>query len=59
MTEEECETVREFGAILRDESRLTDACRNEEKLNGSYGPVILKSLHDSLSRGTMCAINGD
>ena len=43
--------------IPRDASRLTDACQNEEKLNGAYGPVMRKSLHDRLSRGTMYTIN--
>ena len=33
--------------------------QKEEKLNGAFGPVIKNSLHDSLSRGTMCVVNTD
>ena len=59
LKEEELKTVGGFEVILRDVSRLTTAFQNEEKLNGAHGPVMCKSLHDSLSRGTMCLINAD
>ena len=49
----------EFEAILRYTSRLTNICRNEEKLNGVYGLVMRKSLHGSLSMGTTHVINAD
>ena len=59
LTEEEWKTVRKFEAILRETFRLTAACQSEEKLNGAYGPVMRKYLHDNLSRGNMCVINTD
>ena len=59
LTEDEWKTVGEFEAIIRDTSRLTSVFQNEEKLNGARGPVMRKSLHDSLSRGTMRVFNAD
>ena len=40
LTEDDWRTVSEFEAILRDTSRLTLVCQNEEKLNAAHGPVI-------------------
>ena len=48
LTEEDLRTVREFEGILRETSRLTKISQNEEKLNGACGPVMSKTLHDSL-----------
>ena len=59
LTETEWRTVGEFEVILRDTSRLTTVCQNEDQLNGSCGPVMRKCLHDSLSSTTMKAINYD
>ena len=53
------EDCRGLEAILRDASRLTTACKKEEKLNGAYGPIMRNFLHDRLSRGTMCVISTD
>ena len=47
----------EFEPILRDPFMLTTFCQKEEKLNGTYGIVARRSLHDSLSSGTMHVIN--
>ena len=58
-TEGEWKNVAELEEILRDKSLVTTVCQNEEKLNGAYGTVMRKSLHDSLSRGTMHVINAD
>ena len=49
--------IREFESILCETSRLTKISQNEEKVNGACGPVMRKSLHDSLSRATMLLIN--
>ena len=56
---EDWRTAREFEGTLRETSRLTKICQNEEKLNGSCGPVMRKSLHDSLSRATMLLTNAE
>ena len=53
LTEDDWRTVREFESILRETSRLTKICQNEEKLNRACGPVMRKYLRDSLSRATM------
>ena len=49
----------ECEVILRGASRLTNVCQNEEKSNGAYGPVMRKSLHGSLSRGSIHVINAN
>ena len=59
LVEDDWKTFGEFKAILRDASRLASLCHNEEKLNGAYGPVIRKSLHDVLSREIMRLINAE
>ena len=52
-TDDDWRTVSEFEAILRYTSQLILVCQNEEKLNVSHGPVMQKSLHDSLLKETM------
>ena len=59
LTEDGWKTVGEFEAILRDKSRVTLVCQNEEKLNGACEPVMQNYLHDSLSRATMLLINAE
>ena len=56
-TEDEWRTVTEFEGMLRETSRLTEICQNENKLNGACGPVMRKSLHDRSHRDTMLLIN--
>ena len=58
-SEEERKTTREFEGALRETSRLTTTCQNEEKLNSECGPVMRKALHDSLSRDAMSLIDFD
>ena len=59
LAEDDWKTIIEFKAILRDKSRLTLVCQNKEKINGAYGPVMWKSLNDSLSRVAMRFINAE
>ena len=59
LTEAEWRTVGGFEAILRDISRLTTVCKNEDELNGSCGLVMSKFMHGSLSSATMKVINYD
>ena len=59
LTEEDWRTIRHFESVLRETSRLNKICQNEKKLNEAYGPVMRKSLHDSLSRATMLLINAE
>ena len=56
LTEEDWKKVREFEGTLRETSRLTAICQNEDKLNGACGLVMRKALHDILSRDTMALI---
>ena len=57
LTKDYWRTVNEFEVILRDTSRLTLVCQNEDKLKWEHRPVMRKSIHDSLSRATMPLIN--
>ena len=57
LAKDDWRNVREFEGILRETSRLTIIFQNEEKVNRACGPVMRKSLHDSLSRATMILIN--
>ena len=59
LTGDDWMTVREFEGFLRETSRLTKICQNEEKLNGACGPVMRKYLHDGLLRATMLLINNE
>ena len=59
LAENDWRTVGEFEAILRDTLRLNLVYQNEENLNGTHGPAMRKSLHDSLSRETMQLINAE
>ena len=51
--------MMEFEAVLRETSRLTTMCQNEEKLNSAYGPVMRGCLHDRLSSNTMMCMDVD
>ena len=53
LTEAEWKTVRDFEGALRETSRLTTICQNEDKLNGVRGPGMRKALHDIFSRVTV------
>ena len=59
MSEDEWKAIREFEGVLRESSRLTAICQNEEKLNSACGPVMRKALHDSSSRDAMSLIDVD
>ena len=59
MSEDEWKAIREFEGVLRESSRLTEICQNEEKLNSACGPVMRKALHDSSSRDAMSLIDVD
>ena len=59
LTDEDWMTVRDFEVMLRETSRLTKICQNEDKLNGACGPVIRNLLHDILCRGTMLLIDAE
>ena len=59
LTQEEWNSSGEFEAILNCTSKLTIIFQNEEKLNGEWGPVIRKLLHDGLSFETMKLENAD
>ena len=48
LAEEEWKSEGEFEKILRDTSRLTAACQNEEKLSGACGLVVRKSHQHGL-----------
>ena len=53
LTGNEWKKVRYFEVTLRETSRFTTICQNEDKLNGAHGPVMRKVMHDCLSRDTM------
>ena len=53
MTDDEWKATREFEGALRETSRLTTMCQNEDKLNSAHGPVMRKVLDDGLSCETM------
>ena len=59
LSEDEWKATREFEGVLRETSRLTTTCQNEEKLNSACGPLMRKALHDSLSRDDMALIDID
>ena len=42
LMEDEWKSVREFEATLKETSRLTSICQNEQKLNAAHGPVMRK-----------------
>ena len=42
--------------MIREASRLTTNCQNEEKLNVACRPAMRKALHDSLPRDAMALI---
>ena len=46
-----------FEAILRETSRLTTVCQNDDNPNGACGSVMRKCLHDSQSSKTMKVID--
>ena len=59
MTGDEWKATREFEGALRETSRLTTVCQNEEKLNSAHGLAMHKALHDTLSRDCMALMNDD
>ena len=59
LSEDEWKATREFEGVLRETSRLTTTCQNEEKLNSACGPLMRKALHDSSSRDDMALIDID
>ena len=59
LTLDEWKSVLEFEAALREASRLTTTCQNEEKLNSACGPVIRGCKHDRLSSDAMMCADVD
>ena len=57
LTEDEWKLIRLFEATLRETSRLTTICQNEDKLNTTCRPVMRKASHDGLNRKTMTLID--
>ena len=59
LLEDECNATNEDEGTLRETSRLTTMCQNEDKLNSARGPVMRKALQDSLSRDVVSLIDVD
>ena len=45
--------------MLRETSRLTTVCQNEDKINSARGPVMREALCDRLSKDSVALTNVD